>query len=77
MTKKELAQAIKNHDHHFQYSDDHRVWTAGRARRDEILNELAKQFDKKSQRLMFWNEYAPENCGYTKSYIQELINNGN
>ena len=77
MTKKELSQAIKNHDHHWQFSDDHRVWSGGRAHRDMILEELEKMFNKKSERLIFWNEHAPKGSGYAKSYIQELIDNGN
>ena len=76
MTKKDLAHAIKHHDHYYMYSDDGGVFRRGSTDRDMILDALEKQFDKKSQRLMFWNEHAPEGCGYTKKYIQELIDNG-
>ena len=75
--KEELAQAIKNHDHYYQYSDDHRVYSSGMAQRNGIMELLKVVFDKKSEQLKFWNEHAPEGCGYTKTYIQELIDNGN
>ena len=73
----ELALAIKHHDHHYNMSDDHGVWQRG-VRNSEVLNEILNEmFNKKSERLEFWNEHAPDGCGYTKTYINELKAEGN
>mgnify|MGYP003118854631 FL=1 len=73
----ELALAIKHHDHHYNMSDDFRVYNSGRINKEAILNLLQETFDKKSEQLEFWNEHAPNGCGYTKTYINELKAEGN
>ncbi len=36
-----LESLLKTHDWYYQYSDDHRVWTKGRERADEIQRQLS------------------------------------
>jgi len=76
MTKEELAQAIKNHDHYYQYSDDHRVYSSGMAQQKAITDVLKLLFVKKSEQLTFWHEHAPHNAQYRKEYINQLIEMG-
>ena len=73
----ELAIVIKHHDHYYNMSDDHRVYSSGRAERDHIMSELEEMFSKRSEQLEFWNEHAPDKCGYIQSYIDELKEEGN
>ena len=72
-----LALAIKHHDHYYNMSDDHGVWQKG-VRNSEVLNDkLNELFNKKSEGLEFWNEHAPDGCGYTKNWIEALKSKGN
>ena len=73
----ELALAIKNHDHHYNSSDDHAVWRAGVSEREAINDRLVELFDKQSERCEFYNENTPDGLGYTQSYIDELKAEGN
>ena len=68
----ELALAIRHHDHYYQMSDDHRVYSSGRSERDTIMHELENMFDKVSDRLEFWNSNCPDGVGYRQDYINEL-----
>jgi len=68
----ELALAIRHHDHYYNMSDDHRVYSSGRSERDHIMSELETMFNKVSDRLEFWNTNCPDSVGYTQEYINEL-----
>ena len=35
-----LFQRLANHDWHFEYSDDHRVWKRGREKQQELKRDL-------------------------------------
>ena len=72
----ELASRIKYHDHYYNMSDDHGVWRRGVADREDITQRLEETFSKRSERLEFWNEHAPEGCGYTQEFIDELKSKG-
>lgn len=52
----QYRQMLRNHDWTYEYSDDHRVWTAGRRAREALV---AKQraYDPDG---VIWNEIAPE-----------------
>ena len=77
MTKEQLAEAIRNHDHFSHMSDDHRVYLQGVEQRRLIELELDALFAKRSDKLKFWNEHAPDGCGYTKAWIEALKDQGN
>ena len=76
MTREELAQEIKIHDHFHHMSDDNRVWRQGKAHYTLIQDELKAMFAKTSDRCIFWNENAPHNAQYNKEYINQLIELG-
>ena len=57
-------------------SDDHGVWRRGVADREDITQRLEETFSKRSELLEFWNEHAPEGCGYTQEFIDELKSQG-
>tara|TARA_Y100000356_G_C11091176_1_gene199316 strand:- start:40 stop:297 length:258 start_codon:yes stop_codon:yes gene_type:complete len=76
MTKKQLAEAIRNHDHFSHMSDDHRVYLQGVEQRRLIELELDALFAKRSDKLKFWNEHAPHAAQYRKEYINQLIQLG-
>ena len=71
-----LASRIKYHDHYYNMSDDHGVWRRGVADREDITQRLEETFSKRSELLEFWNEHAPEGCGYTQEFIDELKSQG-
>lgn len=48
--------ALRSHDWAFEYSDDHRVWRAGKDSL-EALREMHRQIDPDG---MVWNQFAPE-----------------
>ena len=68
----EIALAIRHHDHHYQMSDDFRVYNSGRINKEIILDRLSKIFSKKSEQLEFWNSNCPDGVGYRQEYINEL-----
>ena len=76
MSREELAQEIKIHDHFHHMSDDNRVWKQGKAHYTLIQDELKTMFAKTSDRCIFWNENAPHNAQYRKDYINQLIELG-
>ena len=76
MSREELAQEIKIHDHFHHMSDDNRVWKQGKAHYTLIQDELKAMFAKTSDRCIFWNENAPHNAQYRKDYINQLIELG-
>lgn len=76
MTKEQLAEAIRNHDHFSHMSDDHRVYLQGVEHRRLIELELDAVFAKRSDKLKFWNEHAPHAAQYRKEYINQLIKLG-
>ena len=76
MSREELAQEIKIHDHFHHMSDDNRVWQQGKAHYTLIQDELKAMFAKTSDRCIFWNENAPHNAQYNKEYINQLIELG-
>ena len=76
MTKQELAQEIKMHDHFHHMSDDHRVWQQGRTHYQFIQDKLKATFVKTSDRCIFWNNNAPSAAQYNQSYINQLIELG-
>ena len=51
----EYVALLKQHDWHFAYSDDRRIWLEGKERYDKLLHLRAK-LDPKG---VTWNEYAP------------------
>lgn len=58
MTLDQYIAQLKAHDWFYQYSDDHRVWQAGR----DVMEQL-----RAAQRLLdpqglIWNEHAPKEC---------------
>ncbi len=53
-TEQEYRAALKAHDWYYDYSDDHSVWSAGRAQRDQ-LRQLRKSLDSDGK---IWNEIA-------------------
>ena len=71
MTKKQLAEAIRNHDHFSHMSDDHRVYMQGVEHRSLIELELDAAFVKLSEKLKFWNEHAPNDAQDRKAYINQ------
>ena len=78
MTKKELAEAISNHDYFYHMSDDHGVYSSGRRHYQMIHSALNSMFDKKSERCEFWNEHCTnDRSKYTQEYINELIEENN
>jgi len=76
MSREELAQEIKIHDHFHHMSDDNRYYLSGQAHYKLIQDELKSQFAKTSDRCIFWNENAPEYNHYKKDYINQLIELG-
>ena len=71
-----LASRINYPDHYYNMSDDHGVWRRGVADREDITQRLEETFSKRSELLEFWNEHAPEGCGYTQEFIDELKSQG-
>ena len=58
MTLDQYIAQLKDHDWFYQYSEDHRVWQAGR----DVMEQL-----RAAQRLLdpqglIWNEHAPKEC---------------
>ena len=49
---------LKYQDWHFEWSDDHRVWRAGKDSYS-LLEEMQKKLDPD---FKVWNEHAPEDC---------------
>ena len=60
MTITEYKSALSTMDWHYDYSDDHRVWRAGSARK-RLLEELSKQTP---QHTRAWDE------------VQQSLNDG-
>ena len=76
MSREELVQEIRVHDHWHAMSDDNRVWVRGRNHYELIQDELKKQFAKTSDRCIFWNKHTPDNVHYKQDYINQLIELG-
>lgn len=57
-TTEDYLQALRGHDWYYDYTEDHRVWEAGRNQRD-ALNDMRKRFDPTGE---IWNQYAPADC---------------
>lgn len=54
-TEQEYRAALQAHDWYYDYSDDHKVWCAGRDQRSAL--RIAR--DKLDADGTIWNEYAP------------------
>lgn len=54
MTEEQFKEMLKKHDFWFSMSDDHRVYTRGRAEREEINNALKSY----PQFKPIWDEYV-------------------
>jgi hypothetical protein len=62
MTLDELERLMQSHDWLYGYSDDHRVWQAGKAaeaRLERICQELMDAGHEKEVRAL-WNRYCPQ-----------------
>lgn len=60
MTKEEYFHACKHFDWYYDYSDDHRVWKNGNARKAQLLAE-AKDDLVKMQIFNDWSKYIFSN----------------
>lgn len=54
-TEQEYRAALQAHDWYYDYSDDHKVWCAGRDQRS-ALHAAARTLDPD---YAIWNEYSP------------------
>lgn len=61
MNLENFEALLKNHDWYFEYSDDHRVWQAGRVERGQIFQArkalIEQGLDKEVEEL--YNKYSP------------------
>ena len=60
-----LDQLLSNHDWHFEYSDDHRVWKRGMAERSAIRAEQLRLISEgvatAEELTVFVDKYGPKN----------------
>jgi hypothetical protein len=54
-TEQRYRQALAGHDWNYDYSDDHSVWSRGRAQR-ETLRAMRDEVDASGE---IWNSIAP------------------
>lgn len=52
----DYIKALKAHDWYYEYSDDHSVWTRGRASK-VALNAMQLVYDKA---YAIWNQHCPK-----------------
>lgn len=55
----EFEKLLKNHDWYFEYSDDQRVWHAGRTEKGEIQSvfQKLKQTDHRDAAIELYEKY--------------------
>lgn len=53
---------LKYHDWWFEWSDDHRVWLAGK----DSLSSLLEKAAKLDPDWKIWNEHAPKECSHVR-----------
>lgn len=58
MTLDQYIAQLKAHDWFYEYSDDSRVWQAGRDVREQ-LRTAQRVLDPQG---LIWNEHAPKEC---------------
>jgi len=56
-TLPEFYSMLANHDWYFEYSDDHKVWSRGRASRDRIF-QVSKETPEHSKLYEEYFNYA-------------------
>ena len=56
-----LAETLKHHDWHYDYSDDHRVWCRGEAAGSWIRGEIKylNSLGLEQQTQALWEQYCP------------------
>ena len=81
ITLETLEYKLQTHDWTFNYSDDHKYWTAGSQQQKEIKREVEKLYEmglaEKVDEL-FYSHYPKDGCdipayyGITKEYRDHL-----
>jgi hypothetical protein len=63
MTLDQYIAQLKAHDWFYEYSDDHRVWQAGR----DVIEQLRQAQRTLDPQGIIWNEHAPKEHGISRN----------
>lgn len=65
-----LESKCRVHDWYYNYSDDHRVWSAGYDRKREI-NAILSEHNYSADAVAIHNKYAPDMFKLKSEYLQD------